>query len=221
MEDLGLLMFLGILILLKGKELTDYSVRQLIQLYQEHKENQLAFTLIEKYKESSNREKGEIIWGLLAPHTNDLSKIVMMMKEDPDEELQKLYLKLHQLFIQEKFPHSNWKSWLARILKNGLINQKKKKNPIVAVPLERLPEVEVEEDNETINERMMYEALKDLPETQRKVIELRYMRKEGKLMTYKEIAGIMNCSVGQVHGYLDRAKENLRNRMKAANSNEF
>lgn len=221
MEDLGLIMFLSVLVLLKGKEITEYSVRQLIQLYQELKENKVAFELLGRYKESSNSEKGEIIWGLLAPHTDDLSKIVMMMKEEPAEEFQKLYLKLHKLFMQEKFPHSNWKSWLARILKNSLINDKKRKNPIVSVPMERLPEVEVEEDSSSINEGLMYEAMKDLPETQRKVIELRYMRKEGKLMTYKEIAGIMNCSVGQVHGYLDRAKENLRNRMKAANSNEI
>ncbi|RMG21972.1 MAG: hypothetical protein D6730_17335, partial [Bacteroidetes bacterium] len=46
-------------------------------------------------------------------------------------------------------------------------------------------------------------------------VELRYLRRKEKLMTYKEIAQIMNCSVGQVHGYLDRAKENLRTLLAA------
>jgi len=220
-EDLGLLLLLGVLMLFKVEELTSYTINHLIKLYQEHKENKIAFELFGRYKKSSNREKGEIIWALLAPHTEDLSKIVGMMKEDPQEELQKLYLKLHQLFMQEKFPHSNWKSWLARILKNDLINQKKRKNPIVSVPMERLPEQEVEEENDQMNEKIMYEVIHSLPEKQKKVIELRYLKKEGKLMTYKEIATIMGCSVGQVHGYLDRAKENLRNKMKAANSKEL
>ncbi|RMG23217.1 MAG: hypothetical protein D6730_14920, partial [Bacteroidetes bacterium] len=120
--------------LLKAENLARYSVRKLIELYQEHKENALAFELLNRYRHVSNGEKGEILWGLLAPHTDDLARIAASMGEDPAEELQKLYLKLHALFVREKFPHSNWKYWLARILKNDLLNQKKRKNPLVSVP---------------------------------------------------------------------------------------
>ena len=143
------------------------------------------------------------------------------MNEDPDEELQKLYIKLHELFMNGKFPYKNWKYWLARILKNDLLNIKKRNNPFIPLPIERLPEVEEEEKEETLSVNSVEEAIRDLSETQRMAVELRYLTRGEKLMSYKEIAAAMNCSVGQVHGYLDRAKENLRNKMAANNNFEL
>ena len=134
------------------------------------------------------------------------------MREDPAEELQKLFIKLHQLFNKGKFPHSNWKYWLARILKNDLINQKKQKKPLITLSLDAVLEQEQSENETEPDMDLLFDAIDQLSENQKRVIELRYGRKEGKLMSYKEIASMMNCSTGQVHGYLDRAKENLRNR---------
>lgn len=205
--------------LLEGGNLAEYTLRTLIDLYHKSKENDLAFELLRRYRDVSNAEKGEILCGLLTPHANDLSKIVASMGEDPQEEIQRLYVKLHELFQRDKFPHSNWKYWLARILKNDLINKKKKKNPVVSMPVEVLPEAEEERSPEQIEQGKLLEAIGTLSDKQRRAIELRYLRPEGKLMTYKEIANVMNCSPGQVHGYLDRAKEKLRGLLAAERSN--
>lgn len=210
MEEFIVCLLFGILTVLDNQDLTGYSINQLIKRYQRDTENEVAFALLGKYKASSETQQGEIIWALLAPHQRDLARIVVGMKEDPQEELQKLFLKLHQLFRKDKFPHSTWKYWLARIVKNDLLNQKKRKNPFVAIPLEAIPEQEEDTEQEGLNTEHLQGVIGKLTVTQKQVIELRYGRPEGKLMTYKEIATVMNCSVGQVHGYLDRAKENLR-----------
>ncbi|MEM7374511.1 MAG: sigma-70 family RNA polymerase sigma factor [Bacteroidota bacterium] len=185
-------------------------MRELIRSYQREKENPVALELLNRYRTSSNQERGEIIWGLLAPHRTDLSRIVASLNENPEDELQNLYIKLHGLFLRGKFPEKNWKHWLARILKNDMLNKKTKKNPIVSVPVERLPEAEAAPTEAPLNMNLLQKAVDKLPANQKRVVELRYLKRSEKLMTYKEIAATMQVSVGQVHGYLDRAKENLR-----------
>lgn len=209
----GLIIIFGAILLFAGEDLLRYSIAQLIRRYQEKQENEVAFALLNKYSNAAANEQGEIIWGLVAPHQQDLSRIIGSMREDPAEELQKLFVRLHTLFLKEKFPHSNWKYWLARIVKNDLLNMKKKKNPFVSLPVEELPPQIEEEEGDEINFRQLQDAVSKLPEKQQKVIELRYLKRQEKLMTYKEIAELMECSTGQVHGYLDRAKENLRSHL--------
>lgn len=210
-----LLLFWGVLAMIKRGDLSGYSIRELTKRYPKDKENDVALALLDRYQKASRQEQGDILWSLLSPHKTDLSRIIASMREEPDEELQKLFIKLHQLFLRGKFPEKNWKYWLARILRNDLINKKKQKNPIVSIPIEILPEAEAPEDydeNES-NTKRLHQAISVLADRQKQAVELRYLQKQGKLMTYKEIAGIMDCSVGQVHGYLDRAKENLRNQL--------
>ncbi|MEZ4776519.1 MAG: RNA polymerase sigma factor [Bacteroidia bacterium] len=204
------ILLLCALALMAEKGLKGFSIGELIKQYFSSKENQVALELLLRYKEASEKERGEIIWSLLAPHRKDLSKIIAAMNENPQDEIQRLYVRLHHLFLQGKIPDKNWKSWLARILRNDLINQKKRKSPVISLSFEHLPEPENPQPDENMNTNKLHEALKKLPDAQRQVIELRYMQSEDKIMTYKEIAVLMNCSVGQVHGYLDRAKENLR-----------
>ena len=216
-----LCLLLGTLMIVGSEALSKYSIAHLIQRYREKKENEVVFELLGRYQNASNKEKGDMIFGLLEPHKKDLARIIISMNEDPDEELQKLYIKLHELFMNGKFPYKNWKYWLARILKNDLLNIKKRNNPFIPLPIERLPEVEEEEKEETLSVNSVEEAIRDLSETQRMAVELRYLTRGEKLMSYKEIAAAMNCSVGQVHGYLDRAKENLRNKMAANNNFEL
>ena len=213
-DYLFLLLLIGIFMMLAGENLAAFPLNQLIQRYQKQKENPVAFELLERYKQCSHQQKGEIIWSLLAPHQSDLSKIVASMNEDPQEELQRLFLKLHTLFMKGKFPHSNWKYWLARILKNDLLNKKTRKGPVVSLPVEHLPEVETDEPYQEYDIGKLTSAIHQLNDTQRKVIELRYLKRREKLMTYKEIAEEMNCTVGQVHGYIDRAKLSLRKQLQ-------
>lgn len=96
-------------------------------------------------------------------------------------------------------------------MRNDMLNKKTRKKPVVSLPMERLPELEAEEPKAELPPERLQQAISQLCDSQRQVVELRYLKKEGKLMTYKEIAEVMKCTVGQVHGYLDRAKENLRN----------
>ena len=211
MLKFAITLFIGVILGFIDERLNGYSIAQLIKRYKQKKENEVAMELLGRYKASDGHTQGEIISSLLLPHKEDLSKIVAGMKEDPQEEIQKLFLKLHHLFSQDKFPRSNWKYWLARIIKNDIINKKKRKNPFIPLPVEELS-IAVPETNEPdrINPNKLKEAIDKLALKQKQVVQLRYLKSEGKLMTYKEIADYMNCSVGQVHGYLDRAKENLR-----------
>lgn len=210
MELLVFLLPITIFLIFGVKELADLSVRELLRSYQREKENPVALELLSRYRASSHQEKGEIIWGLLAPHRSDLSRIVASLNENPEDELQNLYIKLHGLFMRGKFPEKNWKFWLARILKNDMLNKKTKKNPIVSVPIERLPETEAAPTDMQLNPNLLQSAVDKLPPKQKRAVELRYLKRSDKLMTYKEIAATMQVSTGQVHGYLDRAKENLR-----------
>ena len=94
--------------------------------------------------------------------------------------------------------------------------------PFIPLPIERLPEVEEEEvEDVELNSKALEKAVSGLSEKQKQAVELRYLNRGEKLMSYKEIASIMKCSTGQVHGYLDRAKENLRNKFAAKNNFEF
>ncbi|MEL6252485.1 MAG: sigma-70 family RNA polymerase sigma factor [Bacteroidota bacterium] len=211
MLKFAITLFIGVILGFIDERLNGYSIAQLIKRYKQKKENEVAMELLGRYNQQDEQTQGEIISSLLIPHWQDLSRIIASMKEEPQEELQKLFLKLHKLFKQDKFPKSNWKYWLARIVKNDLINKKKRKNPFIPLPVEELT-IAAPETNEAdrINPNKLKEAISKLAAKQKQVVELRYLRSEGKLMTYKEIADHMNCSVGQVHGYLDRAKENLR-----------
>ncbi|MEZ4827898.1 MAG: sigma-70 family RNA polymerase sigma factor [Bacteroidia bacterium] len=211
MNETVLILLVGaFLALVAEKGLSGFSIGELIKKYFSGKENQVALELLLRYRDASEKERGEIIWSLLAPHRADLSKIIAAMGENPQDEIQRLYVRLHHLFMQGKIPDKNWKSWLARILRNDLINQKKRKSPVLSLSFEHLPEPEDSQPEERLNTNRLHDALSKLPDAQRQVIELRYMQSEDKIMTYKEIAVIMGCTVGQVHGYLDRAKENLR-----------
>lgn len=212
MVFLGYAIFVGFWIIVQASELAGQTIRQLIQRYQSQTENEVAFELIQRYSQSSGAEQGEIIWGLLAPHQQMLSRIVASMNEDPQDELQNLFLKVHGLFVRGKFPHSNWKYWLSRIVKNEMINHKKQQRNFVGLPLELLAETENPDDQEQLF-GLLNKGLERLNVNQRKAIELRYGNPTGKLMTYKDMAARMNCSTGQVHGYLDRAKEKLRNHL--------
>lgn len=213
MEFIVFFIVWGVWMILAEKDLTRSSVSELMGSYRKSPENQVALELLSRYGDAEPNSRGEIIWTLLAPHQQDLSKIIASLKEDPQEEIQRLYVRLHHLFIKGKFPDKNWKSWLARILRNDLLNQKKRTNRLVSLPFEYLPETEDVVSDETLNPQLLKSAISKLTETQRKVIELRYLQTEGKLLTYKQIAEMMGCSTGQVHGYLDRAKENLRNHL--------
>jgi RNA polymerase sigma factor (sigma-70 family) len=207
----GVVIFFGVLMVAQAGPAAGSTVMELIRKYQRKTENDVAFALIDRYKSSNRQQQGEIIWGLLAPHQQDLSRIVAGMNEDPQEEMQKLFLKIHELFVREKYPHSNWKYWLSRIVKNEIINQKKRQKNFSGLPTDLIEEVDNTEERER-KLTQLKQAIERLSENQKKAILLRYgPNKEDKLMTYKEMASVMQCSPGQVHGYLDRAKENLRN----------
>ncbi|MEM7658063.1 MAG: sigma-70 family RNA polymerase sigma factor [Bacteroidota bacterium] len=216
MESYLYLVPLAVFLMFKVKDLAAHSIRELMNRYRKEQDNPIAMELLGRYQAASQAEQGEIIWSLLKAHERDLSRIVARMGEDPEEELQNLYLKLHQLFMRGKFPESNWKYWLARIMRNDMLNKKTRKKPLVSLPMERLPEQEVEEPKAELPPERLQQAISQLCDSQRQVVELRYLKKEGKLMTYKEIAQAMNCTVGQVHGYLDRAKENLRHSLNGS-----
>jgi len=145
-------------------------------------------------------------------------------EEDANDLLQETYLKAYR-FIDNYHAGTNAKAWLFRILKNAFINQyrKKSKQP-TKVDYEEVINYHDEEDTsyssyldlrEEMFQGMMGDevtnAINSLPVDFRVVILLCDI--EG--FTYEEIAKIVHIPIGTVRSRLHRARNMLKEKLKA------
>lgn len=145
-------------------------------------------------------------------------------EEDANDLVQETYLKAYR-FIDNYHAGTNAKAWLFRILKNAFINQyrKKSKQP-TKVDYEEVINYHDEEDTsyssyldlrEEMFQGMMGDevtnAINSLPVDFRVVILLCDI--EG--FTYEEIAKIVNIPIGTVRSRLHRARNMLKEKLKA------
>ena len=107
-----------------------------------------------------------------------------------------------------------FKTWLTKILINGIYRAKEKTVPIVS--LEEYQE-KAPEDSFLAEERIdLYEAIDLLRSAYKNVIILYYFSN----MRIKEIADIMDIPEGTVKGYLARAKKELKKSLQEETSHE-
>ena len=145
-------------------------------------------------------------------------------EEDANDLVQEAYLKAYR-FIENYEVGTNAKAWLFRILKNAFINnyRKKSKQP-TKVDYEEVINYHNEEDGvyssyedlrEEMFEHMMGDevtnAINALPVDFRTVILLCDIED----FTYEEISKIINIPIGTVRSRLHRARNMLKEKLKA------
>ena len=145
-------------------------------------------------------------------------------EEDANDLVQETYLKAYR-FLDRYEAGTNAKAWLFRILKNAFINQyrKKSKQPN-RVDIDELTSIRDEEDTNyssyfDLREEMFQgmigdevtNAINSLPVDFRAVILLCDI--EG--FTYEEIAKIVDIPIGTVRSRLHRARNMLKDKLKA------
>ncbi len=161
------------------------------------------------------------------PHLEALHNFAFHLtynEEDADDLVQETFLKAFR-FIDKYEEGTNAKAWLFKILKNAYINQyrKESKKPIQVDYAESTVYKEEEEGQyssyfdlrEEIFDNMMGDevstAMNSLPEDFRSVIWLCDI--EG--FSYEEIAKIIEIPIGTVRSRLFRARNMLKDKLKA------
>lgn len=134
-------------------------------------------------------------------------------RDEADDLVQETYAKALKGFASFE-PGTNFKAWMFRILRNTFLNSRTGLKAAM-VPLDSPdedPALPVENETpETIlidraNERMVQEAMEELPVRYREVLLLC----EVEEMSYQEIAGTLAIPAGTVMSRLSRARRALR-----------
>ena len=114
----------------------------------------------------------------------------------------KLWTKRNEIVIDRSL-----KSYLFVILRNGLFDLSRKKNGIILLEVNAVPEIP---DTETLNEFdhyvRLYNALEKLPEQRRRILELAVYES----CSYAQIAEKLNISVNTVKTQMGRAYRFLK-----------
>ena len=168
------------------------------------------------------------------PHADALFNFAYNLtynEEDANDLVQETYMKAFR-FIDKYIEGTNAKAWLFKILKNGFINQYRKKSKRPSqVDYEEVINFHKEEDSnfsghidlrEEIFQNMMGDevttAINALPVDFRTVILLCDI--EG--FTYEEISKIMDIPIGTVRSRLHRSRNMLKEKLKGyASSHGF
>lgn len=187
-------------------------------------ENDLPEEAVEK---EITPEQRKVFEKELLPHIDSLYNFAFHLcynDEDANDLVQEAYLKAFR-FIDKYIQGTNAKAWLFKILKNAFINQyrKKAKRP-TKVDYEEIISYQDADDagyseftdlREEIFETMMGDevtvAINNLPVDFRTVILLCDV--EG--FTYEEISKIIDIPIGTVRSRLHRARNMLKEKLKA------
>jgi RNA polymerase sigma-70 factor (ECF subfamily) len=98
-------------------------------------------------------------------------------------------------------------AWLFRIASNALADHWRERSRSAAEPLADVPDLREREDTE--RRIALYREVARLPDTQRQVIEMRFVEEK----SIREVAAALNRSEGAVKQLQLRALENLRKSM--------
>lgn len=131
-----------------------------------------------------------------------------------DDILQEIWLtvikKIHKLKDIQAFS-----AWLYRIARNKVYDKYRKKDRHVPLSEEKeLPEsIEDKSTFDVYDAIKLHRALNNLKPHHREVLTLNFIEQ----MSYKAIAGVVDCSIGTVRSRLFHAKQSLRKEMERQN----
>lgn len=145
-------------------------------------------------------------------------------KQLAEDLTQEVFIKVFQSGSRYE-PQSKFQTWIFTIAKNVSLNELRKHNrntfsldasiksdegeftQQIADSTTQRPDQQVDQDE---RRELIRKAIFDLPENQRTAVLLRRYEE----FSYEEIAQTMNTSLEAVKSLLNRAKENLRNKLK-------
>jgi len=114
----------------------------------------------------------------------------------------KLWTKRNEIVIERSI-----KSYLFVILRNGLFDLNRKRNGIILLEVNAVPEIpDTETQNELDHYARLYDALEKLPEQRRRILELAVFES----CSYAQIAEKLDISVNTVKTQMGRAYRFLR-----------
>ena len=138
-------------------------------------------------------------------------------RDEAEDLVQETYVKALKGFSSFELG-TNFKAWIFRILRNTFLNSRTglKAATVPLDPQDEDPALPVESETpETIlidraSERIMQEAIEELPVAYREVLLLC----EVEEMSYQEIAATLTIPIGTVMSRLSRARRTLRSTVK-------
>lgn len=149
------------------------------------------------------------------PVLNTIYRLINQ-KEDAEDLTQEVFLKIYQ--SAEKYtPQAKFTTWLYKIVYNTSFSYLKKRKNFKPLSLEvesTIPDKALSIEEQVIQAETaegIKKAVDSLPVQQRMAIIL----KQYDDLSYEEIAEIMKTSVSSVKSLLFRARENLKDRLKA------
>lgn len=103
-------------------------------------------------------------------------------------------------------------TWLYRVISNAAIDAYRRKRNTIPIKDEVVPTVEggVVAPDWDVATRVVRQAINDLPENQRLAIILSRL----ELMSYEEVAAVMQVTSKAVDGYINRGMRGLKKRLK-------
>lgn len=154
---------------------------------------------------------------LVQRHQRQMYALAFKMVRNHDDAAdiaQDVFLKAYEVLgsFQKK---SSFHTWLYRITVNFCINHLRRDKAQYHIELENYHAVESAEAFENVDnievQDELHEAIRRLPEKQQTTVMLR----AGEGLPYKEIAKILDCSVGTVKANYFHAVKNLKRYMKS------
>lgn len=154
---------------------------------------------------------------LVQRHQRQMYALALKMVRNHDDAAdiaQDVFLKAYEVLGSFR-KKSSFHTWLYRITVNFCINHLRRDKAQYHVELENYHAVESAEAFENMDDTEvqdeLHEAIRRLPEKQQTTVMLR----AGEGLPYKEIAKILDCSVGTVKANYFHAVKNLKRYMKS------
>ena len=137
--------------------------------------------------------------------------IVLKEKSEAEDIVQETFLRFYKS-LESIDPEKNIKAFLFRIAKNLCIDFLRKKKPVYTDNLQEISDSShpLNLICRTLDQKILYNALKKLPDIQKEAIILKYKAD----MKYSEIARVLNKSESAVESILVRAKKKLKENLK-------
>lgn len=182
-------------------------------------ENRQSMNLLKKAKQGS-RESFNQFYKMHLSYVFHIAFKFVGNKQEAEDICQDVFLEVFQNIQQYDAERGSVKAWLAVKTKSRSLDRLRKKRPLL---VQKLEEIKIGQETgadvqvlKTLEKDIILEALKELPEKQKRALYLAYFQGE----THKEIAMEMNKPLGSVKSFIRYGLNNLRKQKSILNWTE-